>query len=204
MKTQLLMAIKVLFIMTILTGIIYPLVMTGIAQLSYPQKANGSLVMKDRKLIGSGLLGQNSDTSIYFSSRPSAIGYNPVPSGATNYGPTSDTLKKLVNARRTLFAKENSISDSANVPVEMIFASGSGLDPHISPEAALLQVNRISNARKLDENQKQQLLDEIKNMTEGPQFFIFGEKRINVFALNIKLDSFSTQMPDYQPILGNK
>jgi K+-transporting ATPase ATPase C chain len=198
------MAIKVLFIMTLLTGIIYPLVMTGIAQLSYPHKANGSLVMKDNKLIGSELLGQNSDSSIYFSSRPSAIGYNPIPSGATNYGPTSDTLKKLVNARHILFAEQNSLPNSTEVPKEMIFASGSGLDPHISPEAALLQVERISNARKFDQNQKQELLDDIKNMTEGPQFFIFGERRINVFALNVKLDSYSSQMTDHAPILGIK
>jgi K+-transporting ATPase ATPase C chain len=188
------MAIKVLFIMTLLTGVIYPLVMTGIAQLSYPHKANGSLVIKDNKVIGSELLGQISDSSIYFSSRPSATGYNPIPSGASNYGPTSDTLKKLVDARRNLFAEQNSLPNSTDVPKEMIFASGSGLDPHISPEAALLQVNRISAARKFNSDQKKELLEEIKNMTEGPQFFILGEKRINVFALNVKLDYLSSQM----------
>jgi K+-transporting ATPase ATPase C chain len=159
--------------------------------------------MKNNKLIGSELIGQNSDSSIYFSSRPSVIGYNPIPSGASNYGPTSDTLKKLVNARSILFAQINSLSDSANIPKEMIFASGSGLDPHISPEAAIMQVNRISKARNFDENQKQELLKVINEMTEGPQFFILGEKRINVLALNIRLDNFITNKED-QPTLGMK
>jgi K+-transporting ATPase ATPase C chain len=203
MKTQLFIAVKVLLIMTILLGIIYPLAITGIVQVSFPHKANGSLIMKNNKLIGSELIGQNSDSSIYFSSRPSVIGYNPIPSGASNYGPTSDTLKKLVNARSILFAQINSLSDSANIPKEMIFASGSGLDPHISPEAAIMQVNRISKARNFDENQKQELLKVINEMTEGPQFFILGEKRINVLALNIRLDNFITNKED-QPTLGMK
>ena len=132
--------------------------MTGMAQLSFPSKANGSLIMKDGKIIGSELIGQKFDSSIYFWSRPSAIGYNPVPSGASNYGPTSDTLKKLVNARRILFAKMNSITDPLSIPKEMIFASGSGLDPHISPEAAIMQVDRIAKARHFDDNQKEKLL----------------------------------------------
>ena len=95
------------------------------------------LILKDGKVIGSELIGQKFDSSIYFWSRPSVIGYNPVPSGASNYGPTSDTLKKLVESRRVSFAKMNSITDLSAIPKEMIFASASGLDPHISPEAAL-------------------------------------------------------------------
>ena len=136
MKTQTITALKFLLILTILTGIIYPLVMTGIAQLIYPSKANGSLIMKDGKIIGSELIGQNFDSTIYFWSRPSAIGYNPIPSGASNLGPTSDTLRKLVTSRLDLFAKSNSINDKLTIPKEMIFASGSGLDPHISPEGS--------------------------------------------------------------------
>src|SRR5664279_3727713 len=111
MKKQLIISLKFLLLMTILTGIIYPFVMTGVAQLSFPSKANGSLIMKNGKLIGSELIGQNFDSTIYFWSRPSAIGYNPIPSGASNYGPTSDTLKKLVNVRRALFASKNELSD---------------------------------------------------------------------------------------------
>src|SRR6266568_894717 len=96
MKTQFMIALKVLLVMTILTGIIYPLLMTGIAQVIFPYKANGSIVEKDGKIIGSELLAQKSDSTIYFWSRPSAIDYNPIPSGASNFGPTSDKLKKLV------------------------------------------------------------------------------------------------------------
>jgi K+-transporting ATPase ATPase C chain len=192
MKTQTIIALKYLVIMTILTGIIYPLLMTGIVQLAYPSKANGSLIVKDGKVIGSELIGQKFDSSAYFWSRPSAIGYNPVPSGASNYGPTSDTLKKLVNARRVLLAKMNSVSDIQSIPKEMIFASGSGLDPHISPEAALMQVERIARARLFNENQKQKIIKCIKDQIELPQFSILGEERVNVLMLNLKLDDLET------------
>ena len=188
MKTQTIIALKFLLIMTLLTGIIYPLLMTGVAQLSYPSKSNGSLIIKDGKIIGSELIGQKFDSSIYFWSRPSAIGYNPVPSGASNYGPTSDTLKKQVGARRILFAKMNSLSDPLSTPKEMIFASGSGLDPHISPEAALMQVDRVALARHFESNQKEKLLKKITELTENPQFFCLGEQRINVLVLNLELD----------------
>ena len=175
--------------MTILTGIIYPFFMTGMAQLTFPAKANGSLIMKDGKIIGSELIGQKFDSSIYFWSRPSFIGYNPIPSGASNYGPTSDTLKKQVAARRILFATKNSITDITTIPKEMIFASGSGLDPHISPEAALVQLERVVKARNLNDAQKQKVQQLIKDNTEGPQFFLFGEPRINVFKLNLAVDN---------------
>ena len=188
MKTQTIIALKFLLVMTILTGILYPLLMTGLAQLTFPSKANGSMIIKDGKIIGSELIGQKFDSTIYFWSRPSAIGYNPVPSGASNYGPTSDTLKKLVTARRDLFAKMNSVADPLSVPKEMVFASGSGLDPHISPEAALLQVDRIANARHFENNQKELLIKHINDLTETPQFLLLGENRINVLILNLDLD----------------
>jgi potassium-transporting ATPase KdpC subunit len=189
MKKQTIIALKFLLVMTILTGIIYPLFMTGVAQVSFPSKANGSLIMKDNKIIGSELIGQNFDSNIYFWSRPSAIGYNPIPSGASNYGPTSDTLRKQVMKRRIFFSKSNSLSDTTVIPIEMIFASGSGLDPHISPKAALLQAERVAKARNYDNIQKQKVMQLIKNMTEKPQFSIFGEPRINVFELNLAIDN---------------
>jgi K+-transporting ATPase ATPase C chain len=189
MKKQTIIAIKFLLVMTVLTGIVYPLFMTGVAQLTFPSKANGSLVMKDGKIAGSELIGQNFDSCIYFWSRPSAINYNPIPSGASNLGPTSDKLKKQVEERRILFASKNSIADTSAIPKEMIFASASGLDPHISPEAALLQFKRVATARNLDDTQKQKLQQLIKNKTEEPQFFLLGERRINVFELNLALDS---------------
>jgi potassium-transporting ATPase KdpC subunit len=181
-------ALKFVVLMTILTGIIYPLFMTGVTQLTYPSKANGSLILKDGKIIGSGLIGQKFDSSIYFWSRPSAIGYNPVPSGASNYGPTSDTLKKLVTARRVLLSRANSIDKTSVMPKEMLFASGSGLDPHISPEAAYLQVSRVAGARHFNDNQKEILIKTIKDLTEPPQFLFLGEPRINVLILNMGLD----------------
>jgi len=155
---------------------------------SYPSKANGSLITKDGKIIGSELIGQKFDSSIYFWSRPSAIGYNPVPSGASNYGPTSDTLKKLVSSRRAFFAKMNSLQDPLSTPKEMAFASGSGLDPHISPEAAVMQIERISSARHFDNAQKEKLQKKIIDLTENPQFFFLGEPRINVLMLNLELN----------------
>jgi K+-transporting ATPase ATPase C chain len=188
MKTQFIISLKFLLIMTLLTGLIYPLVMTGLSQLSFPSKANGSLLMKNGKVIGSELIGQNFDSTVYFWSRPSAIGYNPIPSGASNYGPTSDTLKKQVNARRVSFASKNSITDINSIPKEMIFASGSGLDPHISPEAAIMQLTRVSAARKLNETQKQKVEQLINSLTEEAQFSVFGERRINVLLLNLSLD----------------
>jgi K+-transporting ATPase ATPase C chain len=188
MKTQTIIALKFLLVMALLTGIIYPLLMTGIAQLSYPSKANGSLIMKDGKVIGSELIGQKFDSAVYFSSRPSATDYNPIPSGASNFGPTSDTLRKQVMLRRQLFAKMNSISDESAIPKEMLFASASGLDPHVSPEACLLQVERISKARHFDNSQKQKLLQIIKGLTERPRFFCLGENRVNVLILNLELD----------------
>ena len=175
--------------MIILTGIIYPLFMTGVAQLTFPAKANGSLLIKDGKIAGSELIGQKFDSSIYFWSRPSAIDYNPIPSAASNFGPTSDKLKKQVAERRILFATKNLITDATVIPKEMIFASASGLDPHISPEAALLQLKRIAISRNLNETQKQKVQQLIKNKTEGPQFSLFGERRINVFELNLALDN---------------
>jgi len=188
MKTQTIIALKFLLVMTILTGILYPLLMTGLAQLTFPSKANGSMIIKDGKIIGSELIGQKFDSTIYFWSRPSAIGYNPIPSGASNYGPTSDTLKKLVSARRVFFAKMNSLNDPLLTPKEMIFASGSGLDPHISPEAALMQVDRIALVRHFDASRKEKVLEKIKEMTEEPQFLCLGESRINVLMLNLELD----------------
>lgn len=188
MKTQTIIALRFLLVMTVLTGVIYPFIMTGVAQLTFPAKANGSLIMKDGKIIGSELIGQKFDSTFYFWSRPSAIGYNPIPSGASNWGPTSDTLKKQVTARRILFAKMNSLADTTVIPKEMIFASGSGLDPHISPQAALLQVDRVVKSRGFSKEQRGKVVDLITNLTEDPQFHLFGEDRINVFLLNLSLD----------------
>jgi potassium-transporting ATPase KdpC subunit len=188
MKT-LIVSLKIFLFFTVLTGIIYPLLITGIAQSLFPSKANGSLVYKDNKVIGSKLIGQQFDSTIYFSSRPSAISYNPLPSGGSNYGLTNVKLTNLVNKRKTNFIAFNQLDSLTSIPSGMLFASGSGLDPHISPEAALLQVERIANIRHFDDNQKKRVLQRIKYLAEPPRFSILGEARINVLILNLELDT---------------
>jgi K+-transporting ATPase ATPase C chain len=147
------------------------------------------MIKKDGIITGSELIGQKFDSTIYFWSRPSAIDYNPVPSGASNLGPTSIKLRNQVTERRRIFASANSVADTSAIPLEMIFASASGLDPHISPESAFLQVERVAKARNFNEAQKQKIVQLIRNKTEGPQYALFGEPRINVFKLNLALDS---------------
>jgi len=187
MKT-IFIAVKIFLFFTILTGIIYPLLITGIAQMAYPSKANGSLIVKDNKIVGSELIGQQFDSTIYFSSRPSAICYNPLPSGGSNYGLTNAKLKNLVDERKKKFILFNQLDSTIEIPSEMLFASASGLDPHISPKAALLQIDRIVKARNFNSDQKQNLEKIINELTELPQFRILGQTRINVLKLNLELD----------------
>ena len=117
---------------------------------------------------------------IYFTSRPSAISYNPLPSGGSNYGLTNAKLKNLVTERKNQFIDFNQLDSLTTIPSEMLFASASGLDPHISPKAALLQVDRIAKARNFNTVQKQNLVQSVKNLTEPPQFLFLGEERVNV------------------------
>lgn len=188
MKTQLLISIKIFALFTILLGLIYPLLMTAIAQIIFPAKANGSLIVLENKVVGSELIGQKFDSVDYFSSRPSATDYNPMPSGGSNLGPTSTKLKQQVIDRKAQFVEFNQLSESENVPSEMLLASASGLDPHISPKGAMMQIDRIAKARQFNESQKQQLVQLVKDLSEGPQFFILGENRVNVLLLNLELD----------------
>lgn len=182
-------ALKIFLVFTILTGILYPLLVTGIAQVVFPHQANGSLILKDNKIIGSELIGQQFDSTIYFSSRPSAIGNNPLPSGGSNLGLTSAKLKAQVTERRNKFITFNQLDRNTEVPSEMLFASASGLDPHISPEAARLQINRIATARHFSNTQKERVKALVAEMTEGPQLGCLGESRVNVLLLNIALDN---------------
>ena len=181
-------ALKIFLVFTLLTGVIYPLLVTGIAQVVFPHQANGSLILKNNKIIGSELIGQQSDSIIYFTSRPSAIGNNPLPSGGSNYGLTSAKLKAQVIERKNKFIKFNHLDKGVEVPSDMLFASASGLDPHISPEAAQLQINRIVKARNFSNLQKQKLKALVDKMSEAPQLMCLGESRVNVLLLNIALD----------------
>ncbi len=193
MKTQLIISIKIFAVLTVLCGIIYPLFITGVAQFVFPAKANGSLIVQGNKVIGSELIGQKFDSEIYFWSRPSATDYNTLPSGGSNLGPTSSKLKQMLADRSAQFARINQLSDSETIPSEMLMASASGLDPHISPEAAMLQVGRIVKARQFNEQQRQQLEKIITDQTEAPQFSFLGETRINVLKLNLALDRLNNQ-----------
>jgi K+-transporting ATPase ATPase C chain len=188
MKTQTLIALKILLVMTVITGLMYPLFIMGISQVFMHRKANGSLIMKSNMIVGSELIGQTFDSAAYFWSRPSAIGYNPLPSSGSNFGPTSDKLRKLVDERRSVFASANGMKDSLKVPIEMVTASASGLDPHISPEAVLLQVNRVADARNFDERQRTILVQCIAKLTEKPQLSFLGNERVNVLLLNLEVD----------------
>ena len=187
MKT-IIISLKIFLFFTLLTGILYPLIITGIAQVVFPEKANGSLIVKDNKIIGSELIGQQFDTTIYFTSRPSAILYNPMPSGGSNYGLTNVKLKNLVADRKKQFIVFNQLDSLTVIPSEMLFASASGLDPHISQKAALLQVDRVAKARNFNAIQKQNLVQSVKNLTETRQFLVLGEERVNVLVLNLELN----------------
>lgn len=191
MKKIILQSLSVFFVMTVLTGVIYPLFITLIGQAAFPKQADGSLIVKNGKVIGSELLGQNFADSIYFQSRPSAINYNPVPSGASNLGLSSALLKEQVNNRKIEFRTNNLLSDSVSIPSEMLFASGSGVDPHISINAAKLQITRIIKSRNLNTDKSKLLYNLVDSLSEYPQFGVLGNQVVNVLSLNLKLDEES-------------
>jgi potassium-transporting ATPase KdpC subunit len=172
-----LQSIRIYLVITILTGVIYPLAMTGVAQLFFPRQANGSRIIESGKLIGSDLIAQKFELPKYFWPRPSAADYGTVPSGASNKGPTSADLKKAIDERREKFG--------ADVPVDLLTASGSGLDPHISPEAAQLQIPRVASARNMS---IQRITAVVDQTIEQPQLGFLGEPRVNVLQLNRALD----------------
>jgi potassium-transporting ATPase KdpC subunit len=179
---------RMILIMTAITGLLYPIFITGISKVFFHHNAQGSVVEIGGTIVGSELIGQSSDSINYFWPRPSAVNYQTLPSGASNYSWTDKRLKDLVEERREAFIKGNMLNDSTSVPIEMLCASGSGIDPHISPGAALLEADRVAKARNFNADQKQKLLLLISKMTEKRQFSLFGEPRINVFLLNLELD----------------
>ncbi len=184
MLSQLRPAFFMLLILTVITGVIYPLVVTGIAQVAFPHQANGSLVVIDGRTYGSELIGQQFDDPKYFWGRLSAAGYNASASAGSNYGPMNPNLFKAVQARIDAL-KAADPGNTAPIPVDLVTASGSGLDPHISVAAALYQVHRVAAARGWDEARVKSL---VEKYTEGRQFGILGEPRVNVLLLNLALD----------------
>ena len=191
MKKQILITIKYFAIITVLTGIIYPLFISAISLLAFPDKSAGSIITREGKPVGSGLIGQKFESNKYFWPRPSAIDYNPMPSGGSNLGPTSAALKKFYDDKKMNFIGKNMVSDASSVPNEMFFASGSGVDPHISPPSALLQVERISKARNFSQIDKEKLIQLIDSHTEKPQFGFLGDAVVNVLLLNLELDKMN-------------
>lgn len=172
-------------------GVLYPLAMTAIAQLAFPRQANGSLVERDGKVVGSALLAQPFTGDKYFWPRPSANGYGTGPSGFTassgsNYGPTSAQLQTNVRNNAKAFRDANKLAADAPVPADMVYASASGLDPDISPEAARLQIARVAAARSLSRAQVTAL---VEKHVQPPQWGFLGEPRVNVLRLNLALDA---------------
>jgi K+-transporting ATPase ATPase C chain len=176
-------SLRALAVFTVITGIAYPLLVTGIAQLAFKDKANGSLVEKDGKVLGSRLVGQPFSEAKYFWSRPSATSpmpYNGASSSGSNLGPTNPALKDAVVERI------KALGGTTPVPADLVTASASGLDPHISPAAAAYQVARVAKARGLEEAMVRSLLEK---HVEGRQLGLLGEPRVNVLELNLALDA---------------
>ena len=188
MKTLIKPALLMLLLMTLITGVAYPLLVTGIAQLIFPNQANGSLIYEDGKAMGSELIGQSFDDPKYFWSRLSATGpfpYNAAVSSGSNLWPTNEALMKAVEARVQAL-RQAAPDNTEPIPVDLVTASGSGLDPHISPAAAFYQVSRVARVRSLDETVVRQLVEQ---HVGGRQLGFLGEPRVNVLKLNLALEA---------------
>jgi len=173
--------------LTVVTGLVYPIVVTAVAHAAFPHEANGSLIEKDGKAVGSELLGQQFDAPSYFWGRLSATSpnpYNPQASGGSNLGPTNPALADEVKGRISALHDADP-TNTAPIPVDLVTSSGSGLDPEISPAAAAYQIDRVAKARKLSPNDVDAL---VQRATSGRQFGILGEARVNVLKLNLALD----------------
>lgn len=171
-----------ILVFTIALGFGYPLAVWGVSQVLFSHQANGSLIEKDGKIVGSELIGQNFTGENYFHSRPSANNYDAANSGGTNLGPTSQKLIERVKNDSENLQKEN---PNTQIPADLVTTSGSGLDPHISPAAAEFQISRVAKSRNMNEADLKKL---VAQFTEGRQFGIFGEPRVNVLKLNLELD----------------
>ncbi len=191
MFRQLRTATLMLLTLTLLTGGVYPLVVTAIAQLMFPNQANGSIILNNEQQIGSSLIGQSFTSPKHFWSRMSATSvtpYNAAASSGSNYGPMNPALTESATARITAVKSAGALTSA--VPVDLVTSSASGLDPHISPAAAELQVERVANARHVSVDDIRKLVAE---HTEGRTFGVLGEPRVNVLLLNVSLDQMTAK-----------
>jgi K+-transporting ATPase ATPase C chain len=193
MKTLIRPAITLFILLSIITGLLYPLLVTGIGQAVFPMQATGSLIERDGQLVGSRLIGQNFTDPKYFWGRPSATApqpYNAAASGGSNLGPLNPALKAAMESRVKML-READPGNTALIPVDLVTASASGLDPHISPAAADYQIGRVARARGLT-------LEAVRTLaaqhTEDRQWGLFGEPRVNVLALNLALDQLQPEL----------
>lgn len=181
--------LKMFLWLTLVTGIAYPLLITGIAHLTMKKQATGDFIVSKNKTVGATLIAQKFESDKYFWGRPSAVDYNPLSSGGSNLGPTSAALKKAVEDRKDAIKKWPGADVKTPIPSELLFASGSGLDPHITPAAAQFQIDRIIKARGWDEKkQKEVIIKLINQMTEQSTLGFLGAPCVNVLKLNLALD----------------
>lgn len=181
-------ALALTFLLTVITGVIYPLAVCGLAEVIFPEQARGSLIVHDGKIVGSSLIGQNFSSARYFQGRPSAAGdkgYDAANSGGSNLGPTNKALIAAVRLRLRNFMESNPGASAQQVPIDIVTTSASGLDPEISPAAADMQVSRVARARGLSEDQVRRMIAE---NTRPRSAGIFGEPGVNVLLLNLALD----------------
>ncbi|HEX6254367.1 MAG TPA: K(+)-transporting ATPase subunit C [Euzebyales bacterium] len=191
MRRQLLPALRMILVMTVLTGLAYPLVVTGLAHALFTDEADGSLLRRDGEIVGSSLQGQVFTADRYFHTRPSAagdVGYDASATSGSNDGPTNETFLALVEQRVAVYRETNGLPDDTHVPVDAVTASGSGLDPEITPANASRQAARVATARGLDADRVRDL---IERHTTASTFGILGEERVNVVELNLALDALT-------------
>lgn len=182
------LSIRILLILSIITGVIYPFVMTQTASALFKSQANGSLTYRDNKPIGSLLIGQNFTEPGYFHPRPSAVNYQTIPSGASNLGPTSDKLKNIILSRRIELLTDNKSLSYSTIPNDLVTSSGSGLDPHISVNAAKIQIPRIIKSRNWPSS-KEKVINQLIERYSSSQALLNGsEPYVNVLSLNLELD----------------
>lgn len=188
MIRSLIRALKMVLWMTCITGLVYPMIITSIAQLTMPLRAQGSFTTVNNKNVGSLLIAQSFTDDRYFWPRPSAVNFNPLPSGGSNLGPTSAELKKIVKERQEHLSKAHGTENLADIPSDLLYASGSGLDPHINIETAYFQFNRVADARRMNEEDKQALRKTILRLSHSSFVRFLGNPRVNVLELNKALD----------------